>query len=137
VKPLAIWLAIVVVVFGGYAVVASLLDETEQVFVVVDASQPMMVLNNDIIVELDRIDDQDGAEFALATVSSRPSNTALVHSWQDELRWATTPLFGPCSFDGVESFAEAADADERILLTTPGPCDTSALVDWTVIELTP
>jgi hypothetical protein len=137
VKPLAIWLAIVVVVFGGYAVVANLLDETEQVFVVVDASQPMMVLNNDIIVELDRIDDQDGAEFALATVSSQRSNTALVHSWQAELRWANTPLFGRCSFDEIESFGEAADADDRILLTTAGSCDTSALVDWTVIELTP
>lgn len=136
-KPLAIWLAIVVVVFGGYAVVANLLDETEQVFVVVDASQPMELLNNDIIVELDRIDDRDGAEFALATVSSQRSNTGPVHSWQAQLRWPNTPLFGRCSFDDIESFPEAADADERILLTTPGSCDANALVDWTVIELTP
>jgi hypothetical protein len=137
VKPLAIWLAIVAVVFGGYALVASLLDETEQVFVVVDTSQPMLVLNNDIILELDRIDDRDGAEFGLATVSSQRSNTGLVHSWQDELRWSNTPLFGRCSFDDIESFTEAADADERILITTAGSCDTSALADWTVVELTP
>ena len=136
-KPLAIWLAIVAVVFGGYALVASLLDETEQVFVAVDASQPMLVLNNDIIVELDRIDDQDGAEFALATISSQRSNTALVHSWQPELRWANTPLFGRCSFADIDSFTEADDADERILITTAGSCDTSALTDWTVVELTP
>jgi hypothetical protein len=137
VKPLAIWLAIVAVVFGGYALVASLLRETEQVFVVVDASQPMLVLNNDIIVELDRIDDQDGAEFALATVSSQRSNTAVVHSWQQELRWANTPLFGRCSFDEIDSFTEATDADERILITTAGSCDTTALADWTIVELTP
>jgi len=137
VKPLAIWLAIVAVVFGGYALVASLLRDTEQVVVVVDASQPMALLNNDIIVELDRIDDREDAEFALATISDRPSNSGLVHSWQSDLRWPNTPLFGPCSFDGIETFPEAADADERILITTPGSCDTSALTDWTIIELSP
>ena len=136
-KPLAIWLAIVAVVFGGYALVANLLSETEQVFVVVDASQSMALLNNDIIVELDRLDDRDDSEFALATVSSRPSNTALVHSWQSDLRWTTTPLFGPCSFESIDSFTEAPDADERILITTAGSCDTSTLADWTVVELTP
>ena len=136
-KPLAIWVAIVVVVFGAYALIASLLQETEQVFVVVDASQPMTLLNNDIIAELDRIDDRDDAEFALATVSDRPSNSGLTHSWQPSLRWATTPLFGPCSFDAIESFPEAADADERILITTAGSCPTEALADWTIIELTP
>lgn len=136
-KPLAVWLAIVAVVFGGYALVASLLDETEQVLVVVDASQQMLVLNNDIILELDRIDDRDGAEFALATVSSQRSNTDLVHSWQRELRWANTPLFGRCSFAEIDSFTEATDADERILITTAGSCDTSALAGWTVVELAP
>ncbi len=136
-KPLTIWLAIVAVVFGGYALVASLLRETEQVFVVVDASQPMELLNNDIIVELDRIDDRDDAEFALATISAQPSNTGPVHSFQSQLRWTTTPLFGRCSFADIDSFTEAADADERILITTPGPCETSTLADWTVVELTP
>ena len=136
-KPLAIWLAIVAVVFGGYALVANLLSETEQVFVVVDASQPMLVLNNDIILELDRIDDRDNAEFALATVSSRPSNTGLVHSWQAQIRWPNAQLFGPCSFAEIDAFAEATDADERILITTAGSCDTSTLTDWTVVELTP
>ena len=136
-KPLAIWLAIVAVVFGGYALVASLLRETEQVFVVVDASQPMALLNNEIIVELDRIDDRDDAEFALVTISDRPSNTGLVHSWQSELRWNNTPLFGPCSFADVDSFTEATDADERILITTAGSCAPSTLAGGTVVELTP
>ena len=136
-KPLAIWVAIVAVVFGGYALIASLLQETEQVFVVVDSSQPMELLNNDVIAELDRIDDRDDAEFALATISDRPSNSGLTHSWQSELRWATTPLFGPCSFDDIDAFAEAADADERILITTGGSCPTDALAGWTIIELTP
>jgi hypothetical protein len=135
VKPLAIWVAIVAVVFGGYAVIASLLRETEQVFVVVDASQPMALLNNDIIVELDRLDDRDDAEFALAFV--RRNTAELVHSFQGELRWSNEPLFAPCSLDGIDAFPEAAEADERILITTPGSCDPSALTDWTIIELTP
>jgi len=135
VKPLAIWLAIVAVVFGGYALVASLLRETEQVFVFVDSSFRMETLNNEIIVELDRIDDRSDAEFALARGQDRGSE--LVHSWQPELRWSTTPLFAPCSFADIDSFTEATDADERILITTAGSCDTSTLADWTVVELTP
>ena len=134
-KPLAIWLAIVAVVFGGYALVASLLRETEQVFVFVDSSFRMETLNNEIIVELDRIDDRSDAEFALARGQDRGSE--LVHSWQPELRWSTTPLFAPCSFADIDSFTEATDADERILITTAGSCDTSTLADWTVIQLTP
>jgi len=135
VKPLAIWVAIVAVVFGGYALIASLLQETEQVFVFVDSSNRMELLENEIIVELDQIDDRDDAEFALARGQDRGSE--LVHTWQSELRWATTPLFAPCSFDGIETFPEAADADERILITTPGSCPTDALDAWTIIELTP
>lgn len=134
-KPLAIWVAIVAIVFGGYALVTTLLRETEQVFVVVDASQPMQLLNNDIIVELDRIDDRSNAEFALAYV--RRNTAELTQSWQPQLRWTNEPLFAPCSFDGIDAFTEAVEADERILITTPGSCDTSALVDWTVVELTP
>ena len=134
-KPLAIWLAFVAVVFGGYALVTSLLRETEQVFVFVDSSFRMEALNNEIIVELDRIDDRGDAEFALARGQDRGSE--LVHSWQPELRWSATPLFAPCSFADVDSFTEATDADERILITTSGSCDTSTLGDWTVVELTP
>ncbi len=134
-KPLAIWLAIVAIVFGGYALVTTSLRETEQVFVVVDASQPMERLNSRIVAELDRIDDRNDAEFALAHV--RRNNAELVHSWQGELRWTNTPLFAPCSFDGIESFPEAGAADERILITTAGSCDPSELTDWTIVELTP
>ena len=134
-KPLAIWVAIVAVVFGGYALIASLLQETDRVFVFVDSSNRMELLENEIIVELDRIDDRDDAEFALARGQDRGSE--LVHTWQAELRWSATPLFAPCSFDGIETFPEAADADERILITTPGSCPTGDLVDWTIIELTP
>jgi hypothetical protein len=135
VKPLAIWLAIVAIVFGGYAAATTLLRQTDQVFVAVDTSQPMQLLNNKIIMELDQIDDRQDAEFALAI--ARRNTAELIQSWQPELRWNNAPLFAPCSFDGIDSFPEASDADERILITTPGSCPTDALTDWTIIELTP
>ena len=133
-KPFAIWLAIVAVVFGGYALISSSLQETSRVFVVVDTSVGMAPLDDEIRRELDSIDDRDDAEFALANVSSRPSNSGLVHTWQSQLRWNSAPRFGPCSLDDIESFSEAADADDRLLITTD-ECDTSALVDWEIVIL--
>lgn len=133
-KPFAIWLAIVAVVFGGYALVSSTLQETSRVFVFVDASNPMGPVWRDVPRELDRLDDRDDAEFALARGQSRGSE--LIHSWQPELRWSVVDPFAPCSFADIDSFTEAADADERILITTSSTsCDTSTLVDWEIILL--
>lgn len=134
-KPLAIWLAAVVVVFGGYALVASLLQDTSRVFVFVDSSNPMERVWIDVPRALDRIDDADRSEFALAHGQSR--GVELVHSWQSELRLSGVTPFAPCSFDEVDDFAEAAEADERILVTTAGSCDTGALVGWDVIVVDP
>jgi hypothetical protein len=135
-KPLAIWIAAVAVVFGGYALVTSQTRDTEQVYVVVDSSFWMEGVASDVPRELDRIDDADHSEFALATARDR--STTLIHSWQDELTLARFEAFGPCSFDGIDQLAEAGDADERILVTSSATeCDTAALADWTIIELTP
>jgi len=58
-KPLAIWLAVVAVVFGGYALITSATRDTTQVFVVVDSSFQMRPVWTDVQLELDRIDDED------------------------------------------------------------------------------
>lgn len=137
-KPLLIWLAAVAVIFGGYAVVTSLLEETTQVFVFVDSSNPMAPVWSDVTRELDRIDDAERSEFALAQGQSRASE--LVHSWQPQLSLGNVVPFAPCSFAAVDTFPEAAEADERILITTPdslASCDTNALVDWQIITLDP
>jgi hypothetical protein len=133
VKPLLIWLAIVAVVFGVFALASTALQETSRVFVFVDASNPMSPVWRDVPSELDKIDDRDDAEFALARGQSRSSE--LVHTWQPELRWSNVEPFAPCSFDEIDSFPEAADADDRILVTTSDSCDTSALVDWEIVLL--
>ena len=132
-KPFAIWLAIVAIVFGAYALVSTALQETSRVFVFVDASFQMDGKDDEIRAELDDIDDRDDAEFALAF--GRRSDSELVHSWQSDLSWATQPLFAPCSFDGVDAFTEATEADDRILITTSGSCDTTALTDWEIVLL--
>ena len=139
-KPFAIWLAIVAVVFGAYALISASLQETSRVFVFVDASNPMGPVWRDVPAELDRIDDRDDAEFALARGQSRGSE--LLHSWQPELRWSLVEPFAPCSFADIGSFAEASEADERILVTTSAStdaedCDVSTLVEWEIVLLEP
>jgi hypothetical protein len=140
VKPFAIWLAIVAVVFGIFALVSASTQETSRVFVFVDASNPMGPVWRDVPSALDRLDDRDNAEFALARGQSRSSQ--LIHSWQDELRWSNVDPFAPCSFAEIGSFTEATDADERILVTTSASvdtadCDTTTLTDWEIILLDP
>lgn len=139
-KPLAIWLAAVVVVFGVFAVVSRSLEETDRVFVFVDASNPMGPVWRDVPRELEQLADRDDTEFALARGQSR--GVDLVHSWQEDLRWANVEPFAPCSFAEAGSLAEAAEADERILLTSSASlddddCDPSTLVDWEIVLIEP
>jgi hypothetical protein len=129
-KPLAIWVAVVAVVLGGYAVVTSMLRETSRVFVVVDSSFPMETVWSQVPAELDAIDGRDRAEFALAT------EKRAIHSWQPALTLTGIEPFAPCTFDAIETYPEVAEADELILITTATSCDTSSLTDWKIIELT-
>jgi hypothetical protein len=135
VKPLAIWLAAIAVVFGGYALVASSTQDTSRVFVFIDSSNPMTDVWRDVPGELDRIGDAERSEFALA--HGQRQVVELVHSWQSELRLSGVEPFAPCSFGALGDFTEAAEADKRILVTTTGSCDTSTLVGWDLITLEP
>ena len=103
---------------------------------VVDTSFFMEAKEPEVRRELDRIDDRDRSEFALATARDRGGD-ALVHDWQDELTLGGFQAFGPCSFDGIDQLPEASTADERILITTSTLCDTSALTDWTIDDPRP
>jgi len=130
VKPLAIWAPAVAAVLGVFAVVASTTRDTDQVYVVVDSSFQMRSAWTQIPDELDRIDDQRNAEFALA-IEKRP-----IHGYQAELSLSGVDPFAPCSFDGIADDAAALDADQRILITTTdNECDISAFDDWEIIEL--
>ena len=136
-KSLAIWTTGVIVAFAALAGVTTATRDTEQVFVVVDTSFEMLGKEARVTAELDRIDDREYAEFALATVARRSGE---VHGYQDEFDWVSVEPAGPCSFDDLASFAEASSADERILITSvfardAPSCSTSELSDWTIIEI--
>lgn len=133
-KPFLIWLAIVAVVFGVFAAVTVVTRDTTRIFVYVDASNPMVPVWADARRELDRIDDRDDSEFALAF--GRRNTNELAHSWQGSLALPGDVLpFGPCVLDAAGTIPEASEADERILITVADSCDRDAFVDWQIVEL--
>lgn len=134
-KPLVIWAAGVVVAFAGLFGVTNATRDTDQVFVVVDASFFMQDVWSRVPGELDRIDDRDHAEFALATVARRSGE---IHGYQASIDPIDVEASGPCSFADLNSFAGSASADERILLTNAesiAECSTTELDGWTIVEL--
>ena len=130
-KALVIYLAGVVLVFGALALLISAPSEPKSVFVVVDSSFPMREVWGQVPDALDEIEAQDFATFALATEKDR------IHSWQEQLAWGSTRAFAPCDFGEIEAYGEAAEADERVLITTSGSCPTDQLADWRVETLEP
>ena len=128
-KSFLIWIVGVALVFGVFAAVTSLTRDTKQVFVVVDSSFPMQAVWFQVPGVLDEIDDEDRAEFALATEKD------FVHSWQKTLNLVGVEPFAPCDFDGIDAYAEAQVADELVLVTTSTSCDTAALQGWRIIEV--
>ncbi|WP_420451285.1 hypothetical protein [Ilumatobacter sp.] len=130
-KPFAIWFAVIAVAFGALAVTTVVTRRTEQVFVVVDSSFPMVPVWARVPSELDRIGARDHTEFALAT------EKRSIHPYRAELGRPTGEPFAPCDFDALDAYADASVADDRILVTTPGSCDTDGLTGWTVVLLTP
>ena len=130
-KPFAIFVAGLVIVFGTFAVVTSIVRDTGRVFVVVDSSFPMVEVWSQIPGTLDDIDNRRFSEFALATEKE------LVHSWRDSLQLGSTTPFAPCDFSEVDAYGEIGEADDLVLITTDSSCPTDAFATWTVIVLEP
>lgn len=130
-KPLAIYLVALLLAFGGLATVITVSRDTERVFVVVDSSFAMRDVWRQVPGALDALDDAGYSEFALA------SEKDLIHSWQERLRFRDSRAYAPCDFTGISAYAEAAEADELVLITTPASCPTDGLADWEVISLRP
>jgi hypothetical protein len=130
-KPLAIFLAALLLAFAGLAVLITVSRDTSRVFVVVDSSFPMQEVWRQVPATLDALDEEGYAEFALATEKD------LIHSWQERLRFREGRAYAPCDFSEVSDYAEAAAADELVLITTPGSCATDAFAGWRIISLQP
>lgn len=132
-KPLAIWSAGFLVVFGTFAVGYHFLrtSSPERVSVVIDASFAMNEVWQDVPDALDEIDNQRYAEFALATEKQH------IRTWDSNLTLPDISPFGPCDFEEILGYQEVTEADDLILITTPSSCDTTAHAEWTVIALDP
>jgi hypothetical protein len=132
VRAFAFWLAGFVVVFGAAALIINAVRTTERVFVVVDSSFPMTEVWDQVRGELDRLDDARFTEYALATEKN------LIHTWGPRLDPAGVNPFAPCGFDEIEDYTEVTEADELILITTSGSCETDNLTEtWNVTLLEP
>jgi hypothetical protein len=128
VRALAVWLPVLVLVFGGYAVASdrALSGDPQQVLVVVDSSFDMEPYWREAGAELDGLDGERYTEYALATEKDS------VHGFQAELGAldGVTP-FAPCDAEDALALPEAADADRVVLVTAGGSClDTEAPGSW-------
>lgn len=130
-RPLLIFLVGIAIAFGALAVIITLARPSERAFVVVDTSFPMREVWGQVPRALDDIEAEGYAEFALA------SEKDLVHSWQSQLRFRNSNPFAPCDFDDIEAYAEAAEADVRVLVTTGASCSTAGLTGWRIVSLSP
>ncbi|MEX1333870.1 MAG: hypothetical protein AB1Z66_01070 [Candidatus Limnocylindrales bacterium] len=130
-RPLAVFLLGVAIVFGLLAAAIVLTRPNERVFVVVDTSFPMREVWEQVPRVLETIKDEGYAEVALATEKD------LVHSWQERFRLRAVTPYAPCDFADVETYDEAAEADAKVLITTSASCATEALAGWEVRTLDP
>ncbi len=131
-KALGVWLAGFVLLFGGYSGVTHLVRDSdpESVFVIVDSSFQMREVWTQVPDVLDEIDDARYAEYALAT------EKGPVHGWQEQLTLGAADAFAPCGFDRVETYPLVAEADQVVVVTTEGSCETDSLPsDWVVRRL--
>jgi len=131
VRPLVIFLVGVALVFGAIAAAIVLTRPTERVFVVVDDSFPMRAVWDQVPRVLDAIEDEGYAEVALATEKD------LVHSWQSTFELRVPAPYAPCDFSEIDAYAEATEADARVLVTTATSCPTDVIGEWDVRLLEP
>lgn len=133
-KPLVIWLLIVVLVFGIAVGVTKVVqsDDGEMVFVVLDSSFPMKADWTEALEELDDLDDAKSSEFALATEKS------FVHSWQDRLDPAGTSPYAPRNLSQLSTpdlYPEMAEASRLVFVTNAPVTETKALTDWEIVRV--
>ena len=132
-KPLAIWFGIFALVFGAFAIGYHLQRESDpdQVLVVVDSSFDMESVWGRIPGELDALDDERYAEFALATEKQ------TIHTWDDELRLGTVTPFAPRDFSALTNgeIDEVSEASELILVTNAPESETEGLDGWRIVRI--
>jgi len=131
-KPLAIWLAMTLIIFGLFSGVYHLYLSARptKVLVVVDSSFPMDAVWDQVPDALEDIGGRRYAEFSLATEKGR------IHSWSSTLKLGTVSAYAPRSWDGL-NYPEIEEAAEIYLLTNADPSETAQFRGWNIIRLSP
>lgn len=129
-RLLLVFLVVVALVFGAMAVAIVLTRPTERAFVVVDNAFPMRAVWDRVPAVLAEIEDEY-TEVALATEKS------LVHTWRPTFDLRAPAPYAPCDFSAIADYAEAQEAQVRVLVTTPGSCPTAGFDDWEIRTLAP
>ena len=130
-RVLAVFLLGVALVFGLLASAIVLTRPSERVFVVVDGSFPMREVWDQVPATLDAIEREGYVEVALATEKD------LIHSWRPEFRLRSLTPYAPCDFSEIDAYAEASEADVRVIITTGASCPTDTVSGWEVRTLEP
>jgi hypothetical protein len=130
-KPMAIWFAVFVIVFGAFGAVYHLIRQGNpgKVFVVIDTSFEMDAVSSRLPGVLDDIDDARYTEFALAT------DKGMEHSWSPQLTLGPQSFYGPRDLSRITGFPEVTEASELILVTTAGSDETAGFSGWEIVRL--
>ncbi len=134
-KPFAIWLAMVIGLFGGLGggYHFYLEGHPRKMVVAIDASYPMKSVWREAIRALSELQDQRYTQFALFTEKSR------VHSWSRDLDMENVTPYAPRNFASLKegsAFPEIENTDKRLLITNAPAQETAELEGrWEILRL--
>jgi hypothetical protein len=131
-KAFAIWLVVMVVMFGGFAFAYDSVrsGDPDQVLVVVDTSFPMQADWDKVGPTLDRLDNEGYSEFALAI------DAELVHGWSDQLKLGDVRVFAPRHLDDLlvpGALPEIDEATRLVIVTNADPAELEGLDEWEIV----
>ena len=131
-KPLAVWLVATLTVFAviGGIYHVYLTANPAKVFVVVDASNPMTSVWDQVPGALDDISGRRYAEFSLAVEAV--GHEQSIHGWSSTLDLGAQTPYAPrdLQFD----YPEIEEADELYLITNADAAETSHLTGWIIVR---
>lgn len=135
-RPFSIWLAVTLLVYGGFGggYHYYLTENPRKVAVVIDASFAMQPVWIQVPGILEKINAQRYAQFSLAT------EKGPIHGWSTSLKLGRTAPYAPRNFSRLMSkkhFPEMAEATEIQLITNAGPALTKNLSGFKIMRLAP
>jgi hypothetical protein len=134
-KPFLVWLAIVILVFGGLGggYHAMLLQNPRKVLVAVDSSFQMKSAWSRVPNLLDSLDNDRYTVYTLVTEKNP------IHSWKSTLNLGALVPYAPldlAKLTGPEKYPEIEQAAQKYLITTDQTLSSNPdFKEWTIIQL--